>query len=216
VTRLSSTWLTNVQQFRQSFDYQDNDWQQTVQLKADIAAHLAQNLGKGLSKSLFDRIVTWKLDKQEPRTDYLRVNITDDLISKITACAFSLVHRDRDFLAEMRLNALSAFPGVNMGVASAILALTFPNEYGVIDPRIWKHVYNEVKDGFSMSNFAIAMGHAGARLLYLENTVSLRWPFQKLETLCLERTEVGSITLSFSCQQFIHEFPGIRRRDFLV
>ena len=159
---VSPNWLTDVQNFRQSFNPQDKDWQETVQLKADIKAHLTQNPGSGLTRPLFDRIVKWKLDRQIDRPRKFSKNVTDDLVEKVTKCAFSLVHSDRDVMARVRLDTLSALPGVDIGVASAILALTFPDDYGVIDPRVWKQMYGQDKTGFSLPDYTMYLRDCSA------------------------------------------------------
>src|SRR5580658_8599893 len=109
---VSSTWLPRVQAFRLSFNLQDKDWLEAERLKLDISTYQNQHPGAGLSLGLFDRIVTWKLEQQEKRTSHHRAKVTDDLVHKITACAFSLVHSDRNVLAKVRLKVLSALPGV--------------------------------------------------------------------------------------------------------
>jgi hypothetical protein len=101
--------------------------------------------------------------------------VTDDLVGKITSCAFSLAHLDKYILARVRLDVLSALPGVDMGVASAILALTFPDQYGVIDPRVWKVIYGEDKSGFSLPDYTMYLGHL------LDVASQLSWSPQELD-----------------------------------
>jgi hypothetical protein len=168
-------WLSSVQTFRQSFNLQDKDWQETEQLKKDISTHLTQNSGAGLSRSLFDRIHKWKLDRQAKRAVKFSKTVTDELVEKITACAFSLDHSDRNVLARVRLDTLGALPGVDIGVASAILTLTFPHKYGVIDPRVWKVIYGEDKNGFSLPDYTMYLGHL------LDGANQLKWVAQELD-----------------------------------
>jgi hypothetical protein len=172
---ISPTWLSRVQAFRRSFNLQDKDWQETVQLKADISAHLKQNPAAGLTRALFDRVVKWKLDKQINRPRKFSKTVTDDLVMKITACAFSLQHTDPSVLARVRLDTLSALPGVDIGVASAILALSLPDEYGVIDPRIWKEMYGQDKTGFSLPDYTMYLAHL------LEGARQLGWIAEELD-----------------------------------
>ena len=102
--------------------------------------------------------------------------MTDDLVEKITSCAFSLDHTDRNVLARVRLDTLGALPGVDIGVASAILALTFPDKYGVIDPRIWKEMYGEAdKKGFSLPDYTMYLGHL------LDGANQIGWIAQELD-----------------------------------
>ena len=172
---VSSNWLPSVQAFRNQFNNQDSDWLKVEKLKQDISAHRTQNPNAGLPRPLFDRIVTWKLEQQENRAQDYRQHVTDDFVEKITACAFSLDHPNRHILARVRLNVLSALPGVNMGVASGILALTFPNDYGVIDPRVWKHVYGAKKTGFTLPDYTMYLGDL------LDGAARLQWPAQVLD-----------------------------------
>jgi len=40
-------------------------------------------------------------------------------------------------------------PGIGTGVASAIMALSFPATYGVVDYRVWKVIFAESKRTFA-------------------------------------------------------------------
>jgi len=62
-------------------------------------------------------------------------------------------HPEPMFNAKVRAGLLACLPGVGLGVASAILALTFPEEYGVIDFRVWKVIFNEDRRQFVMSDY---------------------------------------------------------------
>jgi hypothetical protein len=146
-------WLDDVQGLRNSFDFQDKDWVETEQLKKDIKAQIARNSSAELSLDLFNRIASWKLGRQEGRTRRFRTKVTNDFVRKITNCAFSLVHADRESLTRVRLNVIQGIQGVGMGIASAVLALTFPEQYGVIDDRVWKVIYAEDKESFSLSDY---------------------------------------------------------------
>ena len=44
-------------------------------------------------------------------------------------------------------------PGVGTGVASAIMALSFPDTYGVVDFRVWKVVFGESKTTFTTDEY---------------------------------------------------------------
>lgn len=148
-----STWVRDVKAFRSTFNTADTDWVGTVALKQKIKNHVGQPPSVGLSLVLFNEIVTWKLAGQEDRTRHHRARLTDDLVRKITACAFSLTHPDPAYLTRARLYVLQGIPGVSTGVASAILALTFPDQYCVIDPRIWKAIYGLSQEQFGLSDY---------------------------------------------------------------
>lgn len=154
-----ATWVEDVKEFRASFDITDSDWVGTLSLKNKIKDYLANNPGKGLSLDLFNEIATWKLSRQEGRTRHARgPNVTEDLLRDITSCAFGLKHSDRDSLTRARLMVLQGIPGVGMGIASAILALTFPDEYGVIDDIVWKVIYGTKKESFWIADYRKYLG----------------------------------------------------------
>lgn len=164
-----STWVNDVRAFRAAFNYGDSDWVGTVALKLKVKNHVGQPPSVGLSLALFNEIVTWKLAGQEDRTRGLRTKLTDDLVCKITACAFSLVHSDHNYLTRARLYVLQGIPGVSTGIASAILALTFPDLYCVIDPRIWKTIYGQDQEQFGLADYR----HCLADVLPAAVTLSL-------------------------------------------
>jgi len=171
-----STWVQEVKEFRALFDQTDKDWVGTNALKRKIADHLANNPGTGLTLELFNEIVKWKLDRQEARTRHTRGDkVTEDLLREITICAFGLRHTDRDSLTRARLMVLQGIPGVGMGIASAILALTFPDENGVIDDIVWKVIYGTKKESFWIADYR----------KYLEDLLSasstLGWPPQEVD-----------------------------------
>jgi hypothetical protein len=49
---------------------------------------------------------------------------------------------------------LSALDGVDIGIASAIMALTFPEDYPVLDFRGWRQAYGEARQNFGISHYA--------------------------------------------------------------
>jgi arginine repressor len=147
-------WPNNVKVFRESFNFnQDKDWLETEQLKQSIREFRMKEPDSGLSLDLFNRIASWKLGRQEGRTARYRNKITDDFVRTITSFAFALAHSEHDCLTRGRLTVLQGLPGVGIGIASAILALTFPDIYGVIDDRVWKVIYDEDKESFGLSDY---------------------------------------------------------------
>lgn len=171
-----ATWVKDVKEFRASFDTTDTDWVGTLSLKKKIKDYLASNPGRGLSLDLFNEIVTWKLNRQEPRTRHTRgVKVTEDVLREVTSCAFGLKHTDRDSLTRARLMVLQGIAGVGMGIASAILALTFPDEYGVIDDIVWKVIYGTKKESFWIADYRKYLGDL------LAATQELGWQPQEVD-----------------------------------
>ena len=154
----------------------------TEALKQKIKTHVGQPPSVGLSLPLFKEIATWKLRGQEDRTRHLRTKLTDDLVGKITACAFSLVHADLAYLTRARLYVLQGISGVNMGIASAILALTFPDQYCVIDPRIWKAIYGQNQGQFLLSDYTLCLADV------LSASQNLGWPPQVVDFFAWKMT----------------------------
>lgn len=131
----------------------DPDWIDTELLKHQIQSYRTKHPGSGLSFELFDGIVAWKLRGQRGRTEQLRAELTPQNIAAVTEAAFSLEHPKRDVLAALRVRVLSSMPGIGTGVASAILALSFPAMYGVVDVRVWKVIFGKSKAAFTPEDY---------------------------------------------------------------
>jgi hypothetical protein len=153
----------------------DEDWQKTERLKADLQSWLGHNPDRGLTIPLFDRIIDWKLRGQRGRTEHHRIKIDENMLQAITACAFQLNHSDRQCLAAVRLQILSSLPGIGYGVASATMSLVFPKQYGVIDFRVWRVIFSEERNSFTVGDY----------LKYLEAiwecSYKLGWEPQKVD-----------------------------------
>jgi hypothetical protein len=101
----------------------------------------------------FKEIAHWKLDRQLGRVARHYRPLTDEVIRTITQAAFSLYHENERLELELRFGVLSAVPGVGMGVASAVLALVYPEDYAVIDFRGWRQLFGERKDKFNIGDY---------------------------------------------------------------
>ena len=67
--------------------------------------------------------------------------------------ALTITHPDPGYELELRVGLLCTLRGVGVPVASAILALVYPEEYGVIDFRVWRQVFGEERSMFSISDY---------------------------------------------------------------
>jgi hypothetical protein len=101
----------------------------------------------------FDRILRWKLRQQYRRQKSLRSKNTEKIIKKITALALNITHEDKDYELELRFKLLITLRGVEVPVASAILALCFPEQYAVIDFRGWRQVFGAEKRYFTLNDY---------------------------------------------------------------
>jgi hypothetical protein len=147
-------WCDTIRDFRSSTDWtQNQDWIETERLKDDIRQFRREHPRAGLSAELFHRVLDWKLRRQRARTERRRLNLTPHCIALVVECAFSLGDSRSDALDDLRLRVLSSMPGVGSGVASAILALSFPESYGVIDFRVWEVIFDEKKKAFGPADY---------------------------------------------------------------
>jgi hypothetical protein len=77
--------------------------------------------------------------------------------------------------ATIRLGLLLALPGVGVPVASAVLALTEPQQYCVVDFRGWRTVFGEERESFSIADYLRYRAEV-ARL-----AADLGWPVQEAD-----------------------------------
>lgn len=126
-------------------------WRDTLALRR-LVQHEFQMHGH-LSPVTFEAVLDWKLRKQRKRTEKHRNGMTADLIRQITSCFAQAKHEDEKTEREIRLNVLCALPGVGLGVASAILTLAHPEDYGIIDFRVWKVLYQQDKKVFTIGDY---------------------------------------------------------------
>lgn len=114
--------------------------------------------GNGLKFETFQRIAEWKLRQQLGRTLKHRKKTTPELVALLSKCCWQAFHGDREVEARIRLHILTGLPGVGIGLASAILALTWPDEYGIVDFRVWEVLYRVEKKTFTETDWLRYMG----------------------------------------------------------
>jgi hypothetical protein len=106
-----------------------------------------------LNKKDFDRIARWKLGRQLGRVKRHLEKNTRRLVHKTTRLALDSEADDEDSACKTRLNILMTLPGVGIGLASAILALAFPERYCVIDFRGWYQLFRQRRTAFSPADY---------------------------------------------------------------
>jgi len=101
-----------------------------------------------LTRREFLDICMWKSPR--PKKHYEKN--AEDKIKDITKKAFLIPHEKNKIVLLTRLK------GIKIPTASAILAMVYPDRYGIIDIRVWKILrkYGEVKDNPSGMNFTPA------------------------------------------------------------
>ena len=88
---------------------------------------------------------------------------------------FEVGSDDPDYELETRVRLLCSIRGVGVGVASAVLALTEPASYCVIDFRGWRQLFGEERRFFSVEQYKKYV--KAVRTLARE----LRWPVQEVD-----------------------------------
>lgn len=155
--------------------YASDDFGYTAQLKAKFKRLREERRPFFLTMDDFDEILHWKLRQQYGRQRHLRQHNTDEVVRTVTEAALTITHRDKDYELELRVGILCALRGVGVPVASAILALVYPEEYAVIDYRAWRQVFSEKRTTFSIGDYKRYM--KAIRPLARE----LGWPVQEVD-----------------------------------
>ncbi len=130
-----------------------DDDQETEQLKASLARFRRGESPRCLTATEFEDILRWKLRSQIGRQRQIRAANTNETIGAVTGLALTINHPDKDYELELRIGILCVLRGVSVPVASAVLALTFPEEYAVIDFRVWRQVFGKERTTFSVGDY---------------------------------------------------------------
>ncbi len=138
-----------IQAYRTTYE----DYAEAERIKALIAALRVSRKPFYLNLAELEPILRWKLRTQFKRQEDIRKANTDGVVRKITECAFGIRHSDADYETELRVRILCCMRGVAVPVASAILALSEPSHYCVIDFRGWRQVFGEDKRTFEVSDY---------------------------------------------------------------
>ncbi len=162
-----------------------DDYGLTKRLKAQFARLRNERHPLYLTPEEFDDILRWKLRGQYGRQQERRKGNTAEVIRIVTSAAFSITHPDEDYETELRLSILCSLRGVGVPVASALLALMFPEKYAVIDFRGWRQVFGEEKTTFSISDYKRYLREI-KRL-----AVELGWPVQEVDLAIWEYDRVN-------------------------
>jgi thermostable 8-oxoguanine DNA glycosylase len=137
---------------RQSLILSSNrEWAEILNLRALVRSEF--NARGCMSAGTFNAVIDWKLRKQRGQTEKHRVRNSAELIEELTGAFWRVKHEEKDKLMDIRLSILMAIPGVGVGVASAILAICYPEDCAVIDRGSWKVLYRERKWQFTQSDY---------------------------------------------------------------
>jgi hypothetical protein len=106
-----------------------------------------------LTGSEFDEILKWKLDSQYPRSRELRKLNLDSVVVPVTKAAFEVRSESFEYEVDLKLRILSSVRGVATPISSAVLALTNPERYAVVDSVLWEALFGEEKQAFSSKDY---------------------------------------------------------------
>jgi len=105
---------------------------------------------KYFTKDQFYAVAMWKTPR--PKNHYL--NNSKELIKKISSGVLNAKSE------EDKMKLLTSLKGVSIAVASSLLTIINPKDYGIIDIRVWQLLYNydEVKtkpggQGFNLNDW---------------------------------------------------------------
>ena len=129
------------------------DYEKTKRLKEKLARVRRERQPLYLTKAEFEEILQWKLGQQIGRQRERRSANTEEIIRAVTGLALTITHSDKEYELELRMGILCALRGVAIPVASAVLALVFPEEYAVIDFRGWRQIFGEGETVFSIPKY---------------------------------------------------------------
>ncbi|MGD0766489.1 MAG: hypothetical protein ABR978_09340 [Dehalococcoidia bacterium] len=159
---------------------------ETESLKERLAHLRAQRCPFFLNKADFEEILRWKLRGQFGRQRARRAKNTSEIIRKVTRFALTIEHSDKEYELELRLAILCSLRGVDVPVASAVLALVFPEQYAVIDFRGWRQVFNKDKSTFSIPDYkrylANIRGWAAELGLQVQQVDLAIWEYDRVQS----------------------------------
>jgi hypothetical protein len=153
----------------ETFDFKDreqilglinraDDNQLTLELISHFDTLRSQRKPMFLDKSDFESILKWKLRNQFGRQLKLRELNTDEIIQKITKVVFEIEHANWSYETELRLKILTSIKGVEIPIASAVLTLTNPDKYAVVDFRVWRQLFGVAKSFYTVADYLKYLG----------------------------------------------------------
>jgi hypothetical protein len=144
--------INRLRTLRQQFITPDNaEWVEVVNLRNNVKREF-ESQGY-LNAETYETILDWKLRRQRNRTERHREDNTENLITELTGTFWRVTHPNAEKQMEIKLKILMAIPGTGLGVATAILTLSTPASFAIIDFRNWRVLYDELKRTFTMSEY---------------------------------------------------------------
>jgi hypothetical protein len=158
-----------IEYFEDNMNIEDHRFEQSTGLALRHAG--------AISKDQLSSIIEWRYGDQKhylSRVSRILESVDDQEIKEITRTALAL---SSDYY---KMTLLCAIPGVGPVLASIILALYNPHEYGVFDRKVWNQLFPDEKADMSVDGYLKLL--AGLRKLSKEYRVPARVIGQALQT----------------------------------
>lgn len=136
------------------YRYKAEDYEKTEELKIFLRNLIKERDPFYLKLEELDKILHWKLLTQYGRQKEKRsIEITNEIAQNFTKWAFKITHANEDYETYLKIKTLMVPRGINVRIASAILALCFPEKYAVIDFRVWRQLFSEERDSYTINQY---------------------------------------------------------------
>lgn len=188
-SRLADNPMITPEKIAPFHDTSDN-YHATVALKERLASLRKKRQPYFLDADDFDEVVKWKLRGQYGRQQRERDTNPRAAYCVVTRAAFEIVLDDLDHELEIRVGLMGALRGVGVGVSSAVLALSEPEKYCVVDFRGWRRVFGEEKRWFTVEDYK------QYRRRVAELAGALGWPVQEADLAIWEYDRQDGAQLS--------------------
>ena len=131
----------------------DEDFINLDSLRGEFSHKLNSRKEKFLNSKEFEQILCWKLDTQAHRSKQLRLVNVDGLVIPITKAYFNLKSENFEYETEVKIKLLTSLKGVGTPLASAVMAITEPQKYCIVDSVLWEFIFNEEKSSFTTNDY---------------------------------------------------------------
>lgn len=131
----------------------DEDFINLDSLRGEFSHKLNSRKEKFLDSKEFEQILCWKLDTQAHRSKQLRLVNVDGLVIPITKAYFNLKSENFEYETEVKIKLLTSLKGVGTPLASAVMAITEPQKYCIVDSVLWEFIFNEEKSSFTTNDY---------------------------------------------------------------
>lgn len=122
-------------------------------LNATPAEHRQERRPYFLTLDDFGRTLQWKLRSHYGRAKRHLSSNNEAAYRAVSEAVFRIVRIALEYECAVRFGLLTALPGIGVAVASAVLALTEPERYCVVDSRGWRSIFGEQRASFSIPDY---------------------------------------------------------------